>query len=240
MKYSSKTDLVTAALRELIISGELTPGETMNQREYAARFGVSLTPIREALQRLQSEGLIDYHLHRTATVAKAVGASPALDNYQIRALLEPFAAGLAAIRITEGELLELRATHEALSFRARRDEVAQDLNQRFHFQIYEAARSPLLLALLRLLWRNVPARLQRGVAVSNKQHGEILAALERGSAEDAERCAREHILSSMSSVSEKRKPLGPGGRRRTGQQRHDGSPGGRTRRSRQVRGVDEG
>lgn len=204
MEFQSKGDLITAAVRELIITGEFEPGAQLRQRHLAARFNVSLTPVREALRRLESEGLIDYDLHRGARVVEAV-STPTEENHQVRAALEPLAAGLAAMRISEEELAELRAIHEQLKARHRRDEAAQELNRRFHFRIYEACRSPLLLALLRLLWRSLPdgLRLVRPLPLANQQHEGILAALERGSREDTERLAREHILGSLQYIQDR-------------------------------------
>ena len=62
--YVSKTDMVAALIRELIITGELTTGEQLRQRDLAQRFGVSQTPVREALRRLESEGLVIGDNHR--------------------------------------------------------------------------------------------------------------------------------------------------------------------------------
>src|SRR5260370_8443162 len=67
--YVSKTDLVAALIRELIITGGLDPGEQLRQRDLAQRFGVSQTPVREAMRRLESEGLLVCDTHRGFTVA---------------------------------------------------------------------------------------------------------------------------------------------------------------------------
>ena len=66
--YVSKTDLVAALIRELVITGELEPGEQLRQRDLAQRFGVSQTPVREAMRRLESEGLLSCDTHRGFTV----------------------------------------------------------------------------------------------------------------------------------------------------------------------------
>src|SRR5512140_3760758 len=65
--YVSKTDLVAALIRELIITGELETGEQLRQRDLAQRFGVSQTPVREAMRRLESEGLLRCDTHRGFT-----------------------------------------------------------------------------------------------------------------------------------------------------------------------------
>src|SRR2546430_16547709 len=67
--YVSKTDLVAALIRELVITGELQPGEQLRQRDLAQRFSVSQTPVREAMRRLESEGLLNWDTHRGFTGA---------------------------------------------------------------------------------------------------------------------------------------------------------------------------
>ena len=96
--YVSKTDLVAALIRELVITGELAPAEQLRQRDLAQRFGVSQTPVREAMRRLESEGLLVCDTHRGFTVmAPDVGRVE--ENFQIRAALESLGAALAARKI---------------------------------------------------------------------------------------------------------------------------------------------
>jgi DNA-binding GntR family transcriptional regulator len=206
-EYRSKSDVVTAAVREAVITGELKGGTPLRQRDLAERFGVSPTPVREALRRLESEGLVRYDLHRGATVIDgAFGATE--ENYQVRAALESLAARLAATRMSEAELEELEAIHSELARCRDRSRQALELNRRFHFHIYEASRSPVLLALLRLLWRSFPLepQLRRPLPESVRMHGEILAALRARDPDAAERLTREHILGAMALVATEAKP----------------------------------
>lgn len=192
--YTSKSDMVAAMLREMIIVGELQPAEPLRQRDLAARFGVSETPVREALRRLQSEGLVNSDVHRGATVAEAQqGATE--ENFQIRAALEALGASLAADRITDAELEELATLHEQMGD-PDVGEAYVDLNRRFHFRIYESARSPLLLTLMRLLWQSMPRgpQVARSHAESADQHGELLKALSARDAQKAAELMRSHIL----------------------------------------------
>ena len=96
--YVSKTDLVAALIRELVITGELAPGEQLRQRDLAQRFGVSQTPVREAMRRLESEGLLICDTHRGFTVV-APDVGRVEENFQIRAALESLGASLAARKI---------------------------------------------------------------------------------------------------------------------------------------------
>lgn len=192
--YTSKSDMVAAMLREMILVAELQPGEPLRQRDLAARFGVSETPVREALRRLQAEGLVNSDVHRGATVAEALqGATE--ENFQIRAALEALGASLAAERITEQELDELRVLHEKMADPSVGEEYAE-LNRKFHFCIYESSRSPLLLILMRLLWQSIPRgpRVARSHAESAGQHGELLQALAARDGQAASELMRAHIL----------------------------------------------
>jgi DNA-binding GntR family transcriptional regulator len=201
MNYQSKSDVIAAYVREMIITGQAEPNSPLRQRDLAERFGVSPTPVREALRRLEAEGLVKYDLHRGATVIDGSFA-PNEENYWVRAVLEPFAARLAATRITPDELAALDDIHVDLSRSPgaegslNTDAAYHELNRRFHFGIYEAARSPLLLALIRLLWQSFPLgpATVRSREDSLAGHEAILDALHEHDADAAELHTRRHIL----------------------------------------------
>jgi len=167
--YLSMSDFIAALLRELIISGGLKPGEQLRQRDLAERFGVSVTPVREALRWLESEGLVRYGAHKGSTVVQ-VEAGATREKYQIRAVLEGFAASLAAPKISDEDIRELESYNEQLADATLNPSQINDLNRTLHFRVYEMAGSPLLLTLMRLLWHAlavVPAR-TAGVASSRR------------------------------------------------------------------------
>lgn len=199
MEYLTKSDVVTAALRELVITGELAAGAELRQRDLAARFGVSPTPVREALKRLESEGLVEYDVHRGARVIDTAFEADE-ENFLIRASLEGLAIRLAAARISDEDLAELEQLNRELATHDSRDIRAVELNRQFHFKLFEAARSPLLLALLRLLWHSFKqaARIARPMADSVEQHREIIDALRAGDADRAEATLQRHILEGRS------------------------------------------
>jgi DNA-binding GntR family transcriptional regulator len=193
--YVSKTDLVAALIRELIITGELAPGEQLRQRDLAQRFAVSQTPVREAMRRLESEGLLTCDTHRGFTVA-APDDGRLEENFQIRAALESLGASLAARKIDAGGLARLRALNDTMQKLAEEDPGYAELNREFHFTVYEYARSPLLLSLMRLLWASLHGGPQviRTHAESARQHDQILSALARGDAAAASARTYEHIM----------------------------------------------
>ena len=193
--YVSKTDLVAALIRELVITGELEPGEQLRQRDLAQRFHVSQTPVREAMRRLESEGLLTCDTHRGFTVV-APDVGRVEENFQIRAALESLGASLATHKIDADGLARLRALNDRMRVLADDDPAYAELNREFHFTVYEYAHSPLLLSLMRLLWASLHGgpRVSRTHAESAWQHDEILAALAAGDAGAASARTYQHII----------------------------------------------
>ena len=193
--YVSKTDLVVAMIRELVITGELEPGEQLRQRDLAQRFGVSQTPVREAMRRLESEGLLTCDTHRGFTVV-APDAGRVEENFQIRAALESLGASLAARKIDAAGLARLRALNDQMRALADDDPGYAELNREFHFAVYSCAGSPLLMSLMRLLWASLRGgpRVLRTHAESARQHDAILDALRAGDAEAAAARTYQHIM----------------------------------------------
>jgi DNA-binding GntR family transcriptional regulator len=192
--YVSKTDMVAALIREQIITGELAAGEQLRQRDLAARFQVSQTPVREAMRRLESEGLVIGDTHRGFTVVEP-DDGPVEENFQIRAALESLGASLAARKIDAAGIARLQELNDRMRALDEGDPRYADLNREFHFSVYEHARSPLLLSLMRLLWASLHGgpRVTRTHAESARQHDEILAALAAGDAEAASARTYLHI-----------------------------------------------
>jgi DNA-binding GntR family transcriptional regulator len=195
VSYVSKTDMVAALIRELIITGELTAGQQLRQRDLAQRFGVSQTPVREAMRRLESEGLVIGDTHRGFTVVMP-DDGPVEENFQIRAALESLGASLAARKIDEAGLAELQRLNEEMRALADGDPRYAELNREFHFTLYEYSRSPLLMSLMRLLWASLQGgpRVQRTHAESARQHDAILDALRAGDADAASALTHRHIM----------------------------------------------
>ena len=195
MQYSSKSDIVCAMLRELIISGELEPSEPLRQRDLANRFGVSQTPVREALRRLESEGLVVNDPHRGATVSES-RSGVVEDNAQIRAALEPLGARLASKAINDEQLATLRRLNDEMLEVDENDERYGVLNRDFHFTIYQAAASPMLLSMMRLLWQAMPdgPKVTRTHRESAEQHATLIEALAAGDADAAAEITRAHIM----------------------------------------------
>jgi DNA-binding GntR family transcriptional regulator len=193
--YKSKTDLVADAIRELIASDEVQPGVVLRQRELADRFEVSATPVREALLRLEAEGLVVNETHRGATVVKPTEENKA-EVYAIRALLEPYAAEQACRNAIDEDLAEVSAIHEEIAQLSPDDPAITRLNRRFHLRIYECSRSSLLMNLIQQTWRTIqggPQVVWRPHEESVSQHAAMLEALRERDGERLAKLTREHI-----------------------------------------------
>jgi DNA-binding GntR family transcriptional regulator len=194
--YVSKTDLVAALVRELVVTGGLEPGEQLRQRDLAQRFGVSQTPVREAMRRLESEGLLVCDTHRGFTVVTP-DADRDQESSRIRAALESLGASLAARKVDPAGLGRLRALDDRMRALAGDDPGYAELNREFHFTVCEYAHSPLLLSLMRLLWASLPGGPRVAASAragADRPHDEILAALAAGDAAAASARTYRHIM----------------------------------------------
>lgn len=144
---------VYRTLREALIRGDFSPGESLSIRRIAKALHTSAMPVRTVLRRLAAEQCLDIGAGGTAVVPGLRRAEFA-EITALRAVLEPMAAGLAAGAITEAELAEIAAIARHGSERRREgDEGGYQLaNYHLHFGIYRAARAPLLLSMIETLW----------------------------------------------------------------------------------------
>ena len=150
-------DQVVQRLRTMLVEGRIAPGAKLNERELSEQLRVSRTPLREAIKLLAAEGLVDLLPNRGAVAVKLTEAD-VLNTFELLAMLEGLSGELAAQRITEPELAELRAVHyEMLACFSRRDLSGYyRLNARIHALINEAAKNPVLAS----TYRAVNARVQ--------------------------------------------------------------------------------
>ena len=150
--YVTKSDYAYTRIREGILLGEFEAGTVLNQALLAKTIGVSTTPLREALRRLKSEGLVELDAHRDARIS-ALTAEEARDLLEIRRSLDPLAAALAAERRTKDDIRVMRecalGLEPLLSNPTVIDLVA---HRRFHVAIYVASHNDLLITTLDGLW----------------------------------------------------------------------------------------
>jgi DNA-binding GntR family transcriptional regulator len=202
--------MVYAAVRRGILDGTYQPGERLGEVDLAHALKVSRTPVREALRRLLSDGLIETIPNQGSRVRSWDDAQLG-DLFTVRALLEGSSAGLAAARTTDEDLKVLgklcRQMEAAARPGVRQDlEKAADLDDEFHARIHDTSGNGLLPGLIRGLaevplsrrafMRYTPARLTQ----SMRQHREILSALTARDPIWAEATMRAHLLSARPTV----------------------------------------
>ena len=165
----------------------------------ATRLGRTLRrqchPVREALRWLESEGLLRYDAHKGSTVVQPEPGATR-EKYQIRAVLEGLATSLAAPKISDEDIRELESYNEQLADANRTPSQINDLNRTLHFRVYEMAGSPLLLALMRLLWQSFPQgpQVARPRDESVAEHKQLIEALRDRDAARAQAITQQHIL----------------------------------------------
>jgi DNA-binding GntR family transcriptional regulator len=185
-------------LKEAIYLGDLKPGQHMVETTLAQSFRVSRTPIREALTRLEQDGLVV----RTGTGLTVRERSPGevLDIYEVRILLEGAAGRTAAERRNNNDIFELRKAHRryvAASEKDQRDRVAA--NRAFHQAVWNAAHQPALADLLQrielqlgrfpITTLSYPGRWEQSL----EQHEALVAAIEARDGDKAAQIASQHF-----------------------------------------------
>lgn len=198
---TSATDAAAREIRALILTGELPAGSLIHQGELADQLGLSRTPLREALQRLQAEGLIRIDNHRGAVVAR-----PTRDDvnqiYEVQMMLEAAAARRAAAVRTAEDLAGVRAVLE------RHQESPggiswMESNIAFHTAIYRIARRPLLMEMIGMLrnraalYVNFLARSSEGRARADREHWEMYEALADGEGDRLADLVLEHLQGTL-------------------------------------------
>lgn len=168
-------DEVAERLRQLILDGELSPRSRVNEIELAERFGISRTPLREAIKILATEGLLELLPNRGARVA-AISETELDDMIEVVAGLEAVAGDLACQRMEPAELAALEELHARMVETWKRgDEAAYGaLNREIHEAIMAAARNPTLSA----IYANVSGRIQRTRYTAHKTPEQWARAIE--------------------------------------------------------------
>jgi len=175
---------VRAALEREILSGKLKPGSRISEESVCARYGVSRTPVREALKHLSSEGFVDIRPHQGACVAQ-LATGVLIETFELMSLLEADCAALAARRGTPEDHKALVAAHDACKRAAKRNDARAFYiaNARFHESIYRASHNTLLEAqTLALRNRLEPYRRETTfhaglMSLSLREHEAILEAI---------------------------------------------------------------
>jgi DNA-binding GntR family transcriptional regulator len=193
----TKKDHIANELRSLLATGEIQRGERVSQDALAQRFDASVTPVREALQQLEAEGLLESEPGRGHRVV-AIDLERAKSIYIARRLLETHAIERASQRVSRRDLARAEGHVDLLAEAAARDDIEAvwEANRLFHFGLYDRAELPSLVGLIRNLWITYPWDLFRITArfeQSVDDHRQIVAALAGGELSDARDAIGVHI-----------------------------------------------
>ena len=198
--YLPLRDVVFQTLRQAILKGELQPGERLMEIKLAESLGVSRTPIREAIRKLELEGLVVMIPRKGAAVAN-ITEKDTKDVLEVRRTLEMFAVEVACDRITEEQLVQLKEAAKA--FEASKGSMdlirIAETDMNFHEIIYEATQNERLVQMLNNLRENMYRYRIEYLKDPNyydslvKEHQQILDAIESNNKERAGICMRDHI-----------------------------------------------
>ena len=205
--YLPLRDVVFQTLRQAILKGELQPGERLMEIKLAERLGVSRTPIREAIRKLELEGLVVMVPRKGAAVAN-ITEKDTKDVLEVRRTLEMFAVEVACERISGEQLEQLKKA--ARDFEASKGSMdvirIAETDMLFHEIIYEATQNERLVQMLNNLRENMYRYRIEYLKDSNyydslmSEHREILEAIEAGDKHRARACMESHINNQQRAV----------------------------------------
>lgn len=197
----TRADELRQVLADEIVRGKIVPGASLDETAIAARFGVSRTPVREAIRQLAASGLIDAKPHRAAVVARP-DHDELIGMFEIMAELEGLCAHFAAERMTSAERAGLEKVHEDLRLLIQDGDPQNyhETNQLFHGTVYSGAHNAYLAELtgstrIRVQpFRRAQFRNLGRLAKSHEEHDRVVQAILRADATAAQKAMRDHIM----------------------------------------------
>jgi DNA-binding GntR family transcriptional regulator len=192
------SEQVAERIREAIVSGKISPGTWLREAQLARRLGVSRIPVREALGRLEAEGLVERVPFRGARVVR-LSVDQVVESFMLRSLLEGFAARLATPHLSSEEIAKLRGLVSQLEECARtgRHDDLATFHRAFHSTIYNRCGSPTLIRWINELYNQFPKSLRRTTRFEEppEECRRIVDAIEAGDAKLAGTLMTEHVES---------------------------------------------
>jgi DNA-binding GntR family transcriptional regulator len=193
--------LVFENLRQAIVRGEVVPGTRLVESQIAEGQGISRTPVREAIHKLEREGLIERQPRGGFTVL-GLGRSDIVETFGIRSVLEGYAARLAAINHQPEELkpLETKIAEFQRHLDKGRVKTLTRINTEFHDLLYALSKSPRLIGMISGLrdqiyrFRRIILKESHRAQMSNADHVQMLTYIRKRSADEVETLVREHIV----------------------------------------------
>jgi len=208
-EYLPLRDVVFNTLREAILKGDFTPGERLMEKQLAERMGVSRTPIREAIRKLELEGLVIMIPRKGAEVARITGKDIS-DVLEVRATLEALAVKLACKKMSDQELKELEIVNNEFRKAAEEKDVKTLVEKdiEFHDIIFHSSDNDKLIQIINNLREQIYRfRVEYIYKMKSydslvSEHDEIVNAMIKRKGKDASKIAREHIENQERSVLE--------------------------------------
>ena len=200
-------DEIVDLVREMILGGELEPGEKVPEKDLCARFGVSRTPLREALKVLAVDGLVTLTPNRGAFVS-ILTIEDLVDVFPVMGALESLSGELAANLMTDEEITRVRAIHTRMVEHFENRDLSSyfELNQRIHEAILEGSRNQTLIA----MYRSLAGRVRRARYLANMsdsrwqqavdEHEIIIARLEKRDAKGLADILKQHLANKFETV----------------------------------------
>lgn len=193
-------DIVYETLRTAILQGEIKSGQRIVEKEYAEKFRISRTPVREALRKLETEGFVQY-IPRKGVVVRAFETGDIIEIYKIRVALESMAIASAIENITETQTLQLREVLDRMEKAGRQGDAAEltQMCRLFNGIIMDASRMPRLTGLINTLqdylekFRKISLSGEKRRNAAITEHKAILQAILDKDSEKARRCVHDHL-----------------------------------------------
>jgi DNA-binding GntR family transcriptional regulator len=203
IRFATKAEAAYEEIRRRILRGILPPASPLNQDALAPELGVSVTPVREAVRRLEAEGLVQFQAHKSVIVSP-LSRSELSEIYDVRLQLDPYAAAIATTKASEAALEHIE--------QMARTQVSSDpleqvmINRTFHRAIYAESGNSLLIGILDRLWERTDR--YRILLVSSeidvkavvREHLEIVAAMRARRSRQVAKLIRAHVLKARTSI----------------------------------------
>jgi DNA-binding GntR family transcriptional regulator len=202
LKQRALYEEVAELLRQRIFSRELSPGSWIDELKLAEQYGISRTPLREALKVLATEGLVTMKVRRGAYVTE-VNEKDLTDVYHLLSLLESDAASAVATLASDGQLKELQTLHDSLEKAVKNRERFFEINEAFHMRLLEIAnnrwRDQMVADLRKVMKLNRHNSLLKSgrIEESLREHGAIMQALAVRDAHSAAARMRDHFANGL-------------------------------------------
>jgi len=209
----SLVDQVIEQIRQSIFNFEYKPGDKIDLKELSEKWGVSRTPLREAIRKLEAEGLITYEAQKGFTI-RSIQPEEVEKLFVVRKNLESLAGALACDYVTDNEIKEIEEIHnEIIALPDKSDfskiedlRILHQLNKDFHFKIYEASKNKFLIQLITYMWNisaiyiastlSTPGRINKII----KEHEKILLSLKKKDKVGVQKAIKKHLDSSEKDI----------------------------------------